>query len=72
MTVYCLYPGTGGATGMKAALPLLSALRQADKLKLNPHPGAQERVIRGEDGCMTGKGGKCVLCGTGDCLRRPD
>lgn len=29
-------------------------------------------VTRGDDGCMPGKGGKCVLCGTGDCLRRPE
>lgn len=71
MTIYCLYPGTGGATGMKSALPILSALR-ADKRKLNPHPGSQERVVRGEDGCMPGRGGKCVLCGTGDCLRRSE
>lgn len=47
--------------------------------KWNPFPGAQtelmgseRKTVRGEDGCMPGRGGKCVLCGTGDCLLRPE
>lgn len=32
----------------------------------------RRKTVKGEDGCMPGKGGKCVLCGTGDCLRRPE
>lgn len=33
--------------------------------KLHSHDGKER-----DEACMPGKGGLCVACGTGDCLRR--
>ena len=51
--------------GVKQGLDM-SGYRPTRPIPKSPSPG------RGEyPACMPAHGGKCAVCGTGDCLRRP-
>ena len=66
----CIVRGAFHNMEMKPRVVAMGSLIKPDEYaRTSPD---RRKTVKGEDGCMPGKGGKCVLCGTGDCLRRSE